>query len=86
MEFTPGGTNHPHHHAKEEEIYLVLEGRGEMVAGGGIDGVEGRHPAKPGDAYFLRLNATVGFYADDSPGAGNARVLAVRSLYPGMKK
>jgi mannose-6-phosphate isomerase-like protein (cupin superfamily) len=84
MDIVPGGTNQPHHHAREEEIYLLLEGKGDMVAGGGIDGIEGRHPATPGDAYFIRLNATVGFYADDSPGAGHARILAVRSLYPGF--
>jgi mannose-6-phosphate isomerase-like protein (cupin superfamily) len=82
MEFAPGGTNHPHHHTNEEEIYLVLEGRGEMVAGGGMDGVEGRHPAKAGDAYFFRLNCTVGFYADSNPAASKARILAVRSRYP----
>lgn len=86
MEFTPGGTNHPHHHATEEEIYLLLEGSGEMVAGGGLDGVEGRHAAQPGDAYFYRLNATVGFYSDPSPNAGKARILAVRSRYPGMRR
>jgi len=84
MDFTPGGTNFPHHHLKEEEIYLVLDGKGEIVAGGGMDGVEGRHPAKPGDAYFYRANATVGFYADDSPGAGKARILAIRSRFPGL--
>ena len=55
-----------------------------MVAGGGAGGVEGRHPTKAGDAYFYRLNATVGFYSDPSPSAGKARILAVRSLYPGM--
>lgn len=82
MEFTPGGTNHPHHHPTEEEIYLLLDGSGEMVAGGGMDGVEGRHRAQPGDAYFYRLNATVGFYSDSRPGAGKARILAVRSRYP----
>ncbi len=81
MHFAPGGTNFPHHHDSEEEIYLVLDGKGEMVAGGGMDGVEGRHAAKPGDAYFYRLNATVGFYNQDVPGT-QARVLAVRSLYP----
>lgn len=84
MEFTPGGTNFPHHHLKEEEIYLVLDGRGDIVAGGGMDGIEGRHPAKAGDAYFYRANATVGFYADDSPNAGKARILAIRSRYPGL--
>jgi uncharacterized cupin superfamily protein len=82
MDIKPGGTNDPHHHPTEEEVYLILEGKGDMVAGGGMDGVEGRHPATAGDAYFIRLNATVGFYADSRPGAGNARILAVRSKYP----
>jgi mannose-6-phosphate isomerase-like protein (cupin superfamily) len=82
MDIKPGGTNDPHHHPNEEEIYLILEGKGEMVAGGGADGLEGRHPATAGDAFFIRLNATVGFYADSNPSSGNARVLAVRSLYP----
>jgi mannose-6-phosphate isomerase-like protein (cupin superfamily) len=79
MEFAPGGTNFPHHHETEEEIYLVLDGRGEMVAGGGMDGVEGRHAAQAGDAYFFRLNCTVGFY---NTSGEKARILAVRSLYP----
>jgi uncharacterized cupin superfamily protein len=79
MEITPGGTNSPHHHEREEEIYLLLDGNGDMVAGGGSDGVEGRHKSKPGDAYFFRLNCTVGFY---NTGATKARVLAVRSLFP----
>ncbi|MDA0205467.1 MAG: cupin domain-containing protein [Acidobacteria bacterium] len=81
MEFEPGGTNFSHHHATEEEIYLLLDGEGEIVAGGGADGVEGKHPAKPGDAYFYRLNATMGFYADAARGR-KARMLAVRSRYP----
>ena len=85
MEFAPGGTNHPHHHANAEEVYLLLEGTGEMVAGGGVDGVEGKHPAKPGDAYFYRLNATVGFYNDADPSKPKARILAVRSFYPGLE-
>jgi quercetin dioxygenase-like cupin family protein len=84
MEFEPGGTNFPHHHDKAEEIYLVLDGAGDMVAGGGTDGVEGRHPARAGDAYFFRLNCTVGFYA--SKDAPKARILAVRSLYPFSKE
>ena len=81
MEFQPGGTNFPHHHENAEEIYLVLDGSGDMVAGGGTEGIEGRHPARAGDAYFFRLNCTVGFYAskDATP---QARILAVRSLYP----
>jgi mannose-6-phosphate isomerase-like protein (cupin superfamily) len=82
MEFLPGGTNAPHHHDREEEIYLVLQGRGQMVAGGGVDGIEGRHAAQAGDAYFFRLNCTVGFYADESASGEKARILAVRSRYP----
>ncbi len=82
MEFTPGGTNFPHHHEREEEIYLLLDGAGEMVAGSGMDGVEGRFPAKPGDAYFYRVNATVGFYNSSAPATKTARILAVRSTYP----
>ncbi len=81
MDFEPGGTNFPHHHESEEEIYLILKGRGEMVAGGGTDGIEGRHPVKAGDAYFFRLNCTVGFYSSTESGT-NARILAVRSLFP----
>jgi mannose-6-phosphate isomerase-like protein (cupin superfamily) len=81
MEIAPGGTNFPHHHEREEEIYLVLDGHGTMVAGGGMDGVEGKHPAQAGDAYFFRLNCTVGYYS--APGV-RSRILAVRSWYPGM--
>ena len=78
MEFKPGGTNFPHHHDSEEEIYYLLDGHGEMVAGSGTNGVEGRHPAKPGDAYFFRENCTVGFYNSSD---GVAHILAVRSVY-----
>jgi len=81
MEIAPGGTNFPHHHEREEEIYLVLSGHGVMAAGGGMDGIAGRHPAKPGDAYFFRLNCTVGYYS--APNV-KSRILAVRSWYPGM--
>jgi len=85
MEFEPGGTNFPHHHDQAEEIYLVLDGTGDMVAGGGTNGVEGRHPARAGDAYFFRLNCTVGFYASKNQGP-KARILAVRSRYPFSKE
>jgi len=83
MEIAPGGTNFPHHHEREEEIYLVLSGHGDMVAGGGMDGIEGKHPAKAGDAYFFRLNYTVGYYS--APNV-KSRILAVRSWYPGMQQ
>ncbi|MGA8271789.1 MAG: cupin domain-containing protein [Candidatus Sulfotelmatobacter sp.] len=81
MDFAPGGTNWPHHHEAAEEIYLVIEGEGQMVAGSGIDGVEGRYPAKAGDAYYFRPNCTVGFYNKNKPGA-KAYILAVRSRIP----
>jgi mannose-6-phosphate isomerase-like protein (cupin superfamily) len=82
MDFAPGGTNIPHHHESEEEIYYVLRGKGEMVAGGGADGNEGRYPAKEGDAYFIRLNTTVGFYSGSKEGDPHDLILAVRSRFP----
>lgn len=85
MDFAPGGTNIPHHHEMAEEIYYILRGHGDMVAGGGEDGNEGRHPAKAGDAYFIRLNATVGFYSGSQSGEHD-QVLAVRSRYPFPQK
>ena len=78
MDFAPGGTNFPHHHESAEEIYLVIDGQGDMVAGSGMDGVEGRYPAKAGDAYYFRPNCTVGFYNQNKVGA-KAHILAVRS-------
>jgi mannose-6-phosphate isomerase-like protein (cupin superfamily) len=81
MDFAPGGTNWPHHHEAAEEIYLVVQGQGEVVAGSGMDGVEGRYPAKTGDAYYFRPNCTVGFYNRDKP-AAKAYILAVRSRVP----
>jgi mannose-6-phosphate isomerase-like protein (cupin superfamily) len=82
MDFAPGGTNIPHHHEMEEEIYFILRGHGDMVAGGGADGNEGRYPAREGDAFFIRLNATVGFYSGAKEGGAHDLVLAVRSRFP----
>jgi mannose-6-phosphate isomerase-like protein (cupin superfamily) len=81
MDFAPGGTNWPHHHEAAEEIYLVIDGQGEIVAGSGTDGVEGRYPAKAGDAYYFRPNCTVGFYNQSKPDA-KAYILAVRARVP----
>jgi mannose-6-phosphate isomerase-like protein (cupin superfamily) len=69
----------------EEEIYYVLRGHGDMVAGGGADGNEGRYPAKEGDAFFLRLNTTVGFYSG-STGGDHDLILAVRSRFPFQRR
>ena len=81
MDFAPGGTNIPHHHETAEEIYYILRGHGDMVAGGGADGNEGRYAAKAGDAFFIRLNTTVGFYSG-TQGGEHDLVLAVRSRFP----
>lgn len=81
MDFAPGGTNFPHHHEVAEEIYLVIDGQGEMSAGSGQDGVEARFPVKAGDAYYFRPNCTVGFYNQSKPDA-KAHILAVRSRMP----
>jgi len=81
MDFAPGGTNFPHHHEVAEEIYLVLDGEGQMAAGGGMDGVEGLHQAKAGDAYYFRQNCTVGFY-NQKASTAKAHILAVRAYVP----
>ncbi len=82
MEIDAGGTNFPHHHPREEEIYLVLDGHGEQVAGSGTDGIAGRFPAGPGDAYYYRANATVGYYS--APNV-KSRILCIRSWQPGLQ-
>jgi mannose-6-phosphate isomerase-like protein (cupin superfamily) len=86
MDFAPGGTNIPHHHEMAEEIYYILRGHGDMVAGGGADGNEGRYTARQGDAFFIRLNATVGFYSGSGAGEEHDQVLAVRSSFPFQKR
>jgi len=82
MEIDPGGTNFPHHHPREEEIYLVLDGHGDQVAGSGMDGVAARFPAGPGDAYYYRPNATVGYYS--APNV-KSRILCIRSWQSGLQ-
>jgi mannose-6-phosphate isomerase-like protein (cupin superfamily) len=81
MDFAPGGTNIPHTHPREEEIYLVLRGKGEMVAGGTPDN-EIRHEAKEGDAFFFSPNILIGFYSGNKEGEPHAEILAVRSRFP----
>jgi mannose-6-phosphate isomerase-like protein (cupin superfamily) len=81
MDFAVGGTNIPHRHAREEEIYFVLRGAGEMVAGETADGKEVRYPAKEGDAFFFPPNTLIGFYSGTQEGEEHALILAVRSKY-----
>jgi mannose-6-phosphate isomerase-like protein (cupin superfamily) len=80
MDFMVGGTNNPHRHKTEEEVYFVLRGEGDMVAGETSDGKELRYPSKVGDAYFFPLNTLVGFYSKNKEGEEHAQVLAVRTV------
>lgn len=79
MDFAPGGTNIPHEHPREEEIYFVLEGYGEMVAGADSRGNEMRYPAKAGDAFYFSPGVLIGFYSNTKEET-HSRILAVRSL------
>ncbi len=81
MEIDPGGTNFPHHHPREEEIYLVLDGHGDQVAGSGMDGIAGRFPAGVGDAYYYRAKTTGGY--NSAPNV-NSRILCISSWLPGL--
>jgi mannose-6-phosphate isomerase-like protein (cupin superfamily) len=53
MDFAPGGTNIPHNHPAEEEIYLLLRGSGDRVAGLDANGKEVRHPVTQGAPFFF---------------------------------
>jgi mannose-6-phosphate isomerase-like protein (cupin superfamily) len=82
MDFAAGGTNIPHRHAREEEIYFMLRGRGEMVAGSGPNGKEMRYPAQAGDAFYFAPGTLVGFYSGAKEPAEHDLILAVRSRLP----
>jgi mannose-6-phosphate isomerase-like protein (cupin superfamily) len=83
MDFAAGGTNNPHRHRDEEEIYLILKGRGDIVAGETADGKELRHFSEEGDIYFFAPNTLIGFYSGNQPEEEHAQILAVRFKYPG---
>jgi mannose-6-phosphate isomerase-like protein (cupin superfamily) len=82
MDFAAKGTNIPHRHDDEEEIYLVLRGSGDIVAGETPDGKEFRHPSVKGDAYFFSPKTLIGFYSGNTECEEHARILAVRFKYP----
>jgi len=84
MEFLPGGTNIPHSHPREEEIYLLLRGKGEMVAGSTSGGEDARHPAAAGDVFFFGPGTRVGYYSGAREGDPPDIILAVRSRLPGV--
>lgn len=78
MDFAPGGTNIPHRHSKEEELYYVLCGHGDMVAGTDAARKEMRYPAQQGDAFYFARGTLVGFYSSGTEGEDHAQILAVR--------
>ena len=85
MDFATGGTNIPHRHAKEEEIYYVLRGYGDMVAGTDAAKKEMRYPSKQGDAYYFSHGTLIGFYSGAKEGEDHAQILAVRWPVPASK-
>lgn len=82
MDFASGGTNIPHKHEREEEIYFIMRGQGDIVAGESADGTKQRYPSIEGDAYFFSPNTFIGFYSGNKEGEEHARILAVRFKYP----
>ena len=85
MDFASGGTNNPHTHGNEEEIYLILRGKGDIVAGKTADGGELRHSSEEGDVYFFSPETLIGFYSGNTPEEEHAQILAVRFRYPGSE-
>ncbi len=82
MDFAPGGTNIPHNHRSEEEIYLLLRGNGDMVAGLDADRKEVRHPVTAGATFFFKPGTQVGYYSNAKEGQDHDLILAVRSRLP----
>ncbi|HUX96584.1 MAG TPA: cupin domain-containing protein [Bacteroidales bacterium] len=78
MDFASGGTNNPHNHRNEEEIYLILKGKGDIVAGKKDDGSDMRYPSVEGDIYFYSPSTQIGFYSGNKEEEEHARILAVR--------
>ncbi len=82
MDFAPGGTNIPHNHRTEEEIYLLLRGSGDMVAGLDADRKEVRHAVTAGAAFYFKPGTQVGYYSKAKEGQEHDLILAVRSQLP----
>jgi mannose-6-phosphate isomerase-like protein (cupin superfamily) len=79
MDFAPGGTNIPHNHASEEEIYLLLRGSGDMVAGVDAGGKDVRRPVTQGAAFLFKPGTRVGYYSNAKEGQEHDLILAARS-------
>ena len=82
MDFAPGGTNIPHNHRSEEEIYLLLRGTGDMVAGLDAERNEVRHAVTAGATFFFKPGTQVGYYSHAKEGQEHDLILAVRSQLP----
>jgi mannose-6-phosphate isomerase-like protein (cupin superfamily) len=82
MDFAAGGTNIPHRHKKEEEIYYVLRGHGDMVAGSDAEKEEIRYPSRQGDAFYFPSGTLIGFYSGMKEAEPHAQILAVRWPVP----
>ena len=82
MDFLPTGTNISHRHETQEEIYYVLRGYGNMIAGLDKWGNGIRHPCLAGDAFYFAAGTQVGFYSGGKEGEEHAVILAVRSNDP----
>lgn len=82
MDFSPHGTNNPHRHGTQEEVYFVLQGHGYMVAGLDAYGNVERHPSQVGDAFYWAAGTEVGFYSLNQEGEEHSIILAIRSDDP----
>jgi len=58
MTVEPGGTNQPHVHEDEEQIYIIKEGSGTVVVG------DEKRKVGEGDAIYLPPKITHAFYND----------------------
>ncbi len=85
MDFAAEGTNIPHRHKEEEEIYFVLKGHGDMVAGSSAAKKEIRYTAKQGDTFYFTSGTLIGFYSGMEEGEQHAQILAVRWPVPPVK-
>ena len=86
MDFAPHGTNNPHRHATQEEVYFVLQGSGYMVAGLDQYGNVERHHSQVGDAFYWAAGTEVGFYSLNKEGEEHSIILAIRSDDPTKSK
>lgn len=86
MDFAPHGTNNPHRHRSQEEVYFVLQGNGYMVAGLDAHGNVERHPSQVGDAFYWAAGTEVGFYSLNKAGEEHSIILAIRSDDPTQQK